>query len=92
MRIRKKTALDGIDREILRLLYKRSPIVSREIAKRVGLSAPAITPRLNNLKKQGLIKNNRKTKERIFRRKFNNKTIEIKAQRSIHWSLDLIDL
>jgi DNA-binding Lrp family transcriptional regulator len=90
MKIRKKKTLDGIDKEILRNLYKRKNMVSRQIAISVGLSAPAITPRLWNLKNKGLIKNENKTKVRYFNRKFNNQTIKIKAPRSIHWNIDFI--
>ena len=42
---RKNKELDGIDREILRVLYLYRPIVSRKIAKSVGISASAIGPR-----------------------------------------------
>jgi len=56
--IRRKKVLDGIDREILRCLYQRNPkpMVSRNIAKCVGRTPSAISPRLNNLKTQGIIK------------------------------------
>ncbi|MEM0465854.1 MAG: winged helix-turn-helix transcriptional regulator [Candidatus Pacearchaeota archaeon] len=90
MKTRKKKILDGIDKEILRVLYKRKRLVSRQIAKSVGLTPPAIIPRLQNLKNQGLIKIEKISKNRIFERKFNNKLVKIKAPKSIFWSLDLI--
>ena len=57
MKKRKKRELDGIDREILRVLYKRKNLVSSAIARYVGLSASAIFPRLENLKDKGIIRN-----------------------------------
>jgi predicted transcriptional regulator len=89
MKKRKKIILDGIDREILRTLYARRPLVSRQIAKYVGLSAPAIFPRLNNLKSEGIIKISRVSGIRVFEREFNKKIRKIKSPQSIYWDLDL---
>jgi len=90
MQVRKKKVLDGIDREILRALYEKRPMVSREIAVRVGLTAAAIRPRLESLRKKGLIKIIGKEGIRIFKRKVNGKVHEIKSPRSILWDLDLV--
>ena len=86
---RKKTILDGIDKEILRALNIRSPMVSREIARIVGLTASAIGLRLNNLKGLGIIRIAKMSKLRIFERKFGNKKVKISSARSIYWELDL---
>jgi len=90
MQVRKKKVLDGIDREILRALYEKRPMVSREIAEKVGLTAAAIKPRLENLRKKGLIKIIAKEGMRIFKRKIKGKIQEIKSPRSILWDLDLV--
>ena len=89
MKKRKKIILDGIDREILRVLYSRSPLPSRQIAKYVGLSSPAIFPRLNHLKSKGIIKISKVYGFRIFERTFGNKIRKIKSPQSIFWDLDL---
>ena len=90
MKIRKKKILDGIDKEILRVLYSRRPLVSRQIAKFVGLSPAAISPRLENLKNMGIIKNGKKSKTRVYERTFGKKTVKIHSPRSIYWDLDLV--
>jgi hypothetical protein len=89
MKKRKKKILDGIDREILRVLYSRRPLASRQIARYVGLSAPAIFPRLNHLKSQGIIKISKVCGYRTFKRTFGNKVKKIKSPQSICWDLDL---
>jgi DNA-binding Lrp family transcriptional regulator len=86
---RKKKILDGIDREILRALLYRRPLVSRQIAKYVGISSPAIFPRLDQLKDLGIIKISRISGIRYFEREFNYKIKKIKSPRSIHWDLDI---
>ncbi|MBR9705749.1 MarR family transcriptional regulator [Candidatus Pacearchaeota archaeon] len=91
MQIRKKQSLDGIDREILRLLYKISPLVSSQIAKKVGLTAAAIAPRLHCLQKKGIIKKSKVSKIRTFHRVISGKSIIIHAPRSIYWGIDLKD-
>ena len=90
MQVRKKKVLDGIDKEILRLLYEKGKLVSREIAKNVGLTASAITPRLNSLRKKGLIKIVGISGIRNFKRTFNGHVKKIKSPSSILWSLDLV--
>ena len=88
--IRKNKILDGIDREILRCLYQSSkPLVSSNIAKCVGRTPSAISPRLNNLKSQGIIKQTKITGLRSFNRQFGNRSVRISAPRSIFWGLDL---
>jgi DNA-binding transcriptional regulator LsrR (DeoR family) len=89
MKNRKKTKIDGIDKEILRVLYLRRPMVSRQIACSVGLSSSAIFPRLEQLRNNGLIKISKISKVRIFERTFNGHIQQIKSPRSIHWDLDL---
>ena len=88
--IRKNKILDGIDREILRYLHQSSKsLVSSNIAKCVGLTPSAISPRLNNLKSQGIIKQTKITGLRSFNRQFGNRSVRISAPRSIFWGLDL---
>lgn len=89
MKKRKKKVLDGIDREILRVLYVRNPLASRQIANYVGLSAPAIFPRLESLKNEGIIKISKISGIREFKREFGSKTKKIKSPQSIFWALDL---
>jgi predicted transcriptional regulator len=89
MKKRKKKILDGIDREILRVLYARKSLASRKIAKYVGLSTPAIFPRLDHLKSEGIIKISKVSGFRIFERTFGDKTRKIKSPQSICWDLDL---
>jgi DNA-binding Lrp family transcriptional regulator len=89
MKERKKKILDGIDKEILRVLYIRKPLVGRQIAKAVGLTASAISPRLENLRKLGIIKPVKISGMRVFSRKFGNQTIKIKSPRNIFWDLDI---
>lgn len=67
---RKKTFLDGTDKEILRNLRKiERGLSGRQIAKRVGLSDSSIKPRLDHLKKKGFIKDECST-FRKFKRDF----------------------
>lgn len=91
MKIRKKEILDGIDKEVLRALMIRRPLVTRKIAEIVGLTSSAITPRLHRLKNQGILKISKTDKLRVFKRKFGNRSIIIRAPRNIFWDLDLIE-
>lgn len=92
MQKRKKQTLDGIDREILRVLYKTGPQVSRKLAFSVGLTPSAIGPRLRNLQDKGIIKPVEKMKTRRFKSKTakkGNKNKWVSSPRSIYWGLDL---
>jgi len=94
MQKRKKQILDGIDREVLRVLYKNGPQVSRKLAFSVGLTPSAIGPRLRNLQDKGIIKPVEKMKTRKFKSKTpktGNKTKWISSPRGIYWGLDLKD-
>ena len=86
---RKNKILDGVDREILRALYNHNSLVTRNLAKRVGLTSSAIVPRLNNLARKGIIKQNRTGKIRSFERGLGNKRIKVRSSPKIYWSLDL---
>lgn len=88
MKERKKKLLDGIDKEILRSLYAKRPLVSSRIAKAVGLSSSAISPRLNSLREMGIIKILKISKVRTFERNFGELKIKIESPRSIFWDLD----
>lgn len=89
MRTRKKKILDGIDKEIMRVLLIKSPLVSRKIAKYVGVTPAAITPRLNNLQKKGIIKKSESSVIRSFNIQNKNSVIKIKSPRYIKWGLDI---
>lgn len=89
MKTRKKMIIDGMDKEILRILLARKEVVTRQIAKSVGLTATAIVPRLNNLMYKGYIKKLNKSSVRCFRRKFKGSIKKIKSPRYILWSLDI---
>jgi len=93
---RKKKTIDGMDRTIIRSINNsRRNLSSRQIAKKVNLSPSAISPRLNNLKSQGIIKPTKIAGMRTFNRTFKIKgqkklvTKKIKAPRSIHWGINL---
>jgi DNA-binding Lrp family transcriptional regulator len=89
MIFRKKKTIDGMDREILRRINNsKRALTSRQIAREVNLSGSAIIPRLQNLKAQGILKDN-PTGMRKFERTFDKKTVKIKAPRSIFWELDI---
>ena len=89
MKTRKKETFDGIDREILRALKTRRPLVTRNIAKIVGLTPSAISPRLNHLKKEGILKISKIDTMRTFQRVFSGRVMKIRAPRSIYWDIDL---
>jgi DNA-binding Lrp family transcriptional regulator len=89
MNIRKKRILDGIDKEILRVLYIRRPLVGSQIARCVGLTSSSINSRLINLKNLGIIKISKISGVRNFERSFNNQSQTIISPRYIYWDLDL---
>lgn len=93
MKRRVKKIIDSTDREILRLLYGKYPKAASgaSIAKVVNLSGSAIAPRLDNLKRQGIIKQKEIQGLRKFNRIFagKSKPVQIKAPRAIKWGLDL---
>ncbi len=47
--------LDNIDRKIIEMLLKNARTPAKEIAKEVFLSSPAVSARIKNLEKNGLI-------------------------------------
>lgn len=81
--------IDGIDREILRALQKRRPLVSRTIARSIGISSVAVMPRLSRLKTLGIVKVSKKAKMRTFKRIFGKKEVVIRSPRSVHWDFNL---
>lgn len=90
---RKKLALDATDRAILKnMLDVKRNLTGNQIAKKVNLSASAISPRLNNLKNQGIIKQSKVFGLRSFKRTFGKGKTKIekriKAPRSIFWDID----
>lgn len=93
---RKKKTIDGMDRAILRSIHgSRRSLSSRQIAQKVKLSPSAISPRLMNLKSQGIIMPTKIMGIRTFKRTFKIKGIKnpvtrtIKAPRSILWGINL---
>lgn len=94
MRQRKKTTLDGIDRDILRFMRGADrSLTGNQIAGRVNISPSAIRPRLNNLRNKGIIKTTKIGETRTFNRKFETKkgdiTKTIQSPSVIKWKLDL---
>lgn len=88
---RKKTIIDGMDRDLLRNLFKsRRPLTANQLSKKINLSASAIRPRLNNLQTQGIVKPMKVSGMRQFQRTFGNKKVQIKSPRSILWDIDLV--
>lgn len=87
---RKTKELDGIDREILRVLFLYRPLVSRKIAQNVGLSASAIAPRLKNLENLGIIKKVKLSGLRKYKVNSKKGSRRIKSYQSIYWDLDLV--
>ncbi|MFA5857110.1 MAG: winged helix-turn-helix domain-containing protein [Candidatus Pacearchaeota archaeon] len=86
-----KIRLDGIDKDILRILYSRRPLVTLKIAKYAKLSSPTVSARLSNLEKLGIVKKARINKIRKFERTFGDNLIKIKSASRIYWDLDLED-
>ena len=89
MHIRKNKVIDGVDRQILRVLYIQGSLVSREIAKNIGISSSAISPRLENLKEMGIIKQSYQSSIRKFRRKNKGKQKTIISPIKKIWKIDL---
>ncbi|MBR9705050.1 winged helix-turn-helix transcriptional regulator [Candidatus Pacearchaeota archaeon] len=88
---RKKKIFDGIDKEIIRLLLVKNPLSSRQIAINVGLTPSAISPRLNNLKKKGILVRKKISVLRCFNRRYGDSVLKIKSPRCILWDLDIKD-
>ncbi|OGJ12818.1 hypothetical protein A3K82_00685 [Candidatus Pacearchaeota archaeon RBG_19FT_COMBO_34_9] len=91
---RKKTSLDGTDKEILRNLRKvERGLSGSQIAKRVCLSDSSIKPRLDHLKEEGYIKDECNA-FRNYTRKFNLKdkkkpvTKKVSSCSKRIWTLD----
>jgi len=89
MQNRKTRVIDGTDREILRALYEKRPLAGRQIARRVGITASAVAPRLNNLMGLGVVKRARVDSIRHFQREINGQIEQVKAPRCIMWDLDI---
>jgi len=90
-RERKKKEIDGIDREILRLLYSNGTLVSSAIAKFVGLSPSAIAPRLQSLEDKEILKKSKVLGMRKFKKKVKGGVVTVKSSRGIYWEIDLED-
>jgi hypothetical protein len=89
MQNRKTCIIDGTDREILRVLYEKRPLVSRQIATMVGMTASAIAPRLNNLLEMGILKRAEDGEPRSFDKKLNGHLVRVKSPKCIMWDLDI---
>ncbi len=88
MQKRKTKVIDGKDKEILKTLYEKRPLAGRQIARRVGITASAIAPRLNNLEEMGILKKSQKG-IRNFSRKMNKEVVKIRSPKCIMWDLDI---
>ena len=89
VQVRKKKELDGTDREILRILYSDGAMVGSRIGKLVGLSPPAIAPRLNSLLGKGILKKSKILGVRKFRKKISGRVVHVSSPRGIYWEIDL---
>ncbi len=89
MQSRKTRVIDGTDREILRALYEKRPLAGRQIARRVGITASAVAPRLCNLLSVGIIKKVKVEGMRHFQREINGQMEMVKCPRRIIWDLDI---
>lgn len=90
MNRRKKSVLDGTDRDILRLLYRRGPMVGRQIALQVQLSPAAVALRLRSLEVQGILRSSMTSQQRVFRRGIGTKRRKVISPRSIAWQIDFV--
>jgi DNA-binding Lrp family transcriptional regulator len=89
MQKRKAKIIDGKDKEILKALYSARPMVGRQIARKVGITASAIAPRLNNLEEMGFLKKADIGEIRSFNKKLNGNLVKVKVPKSIMWDLDI---
>ncbi len=86
---KQKKYFDGTDKDILRILYLKHPLVTREIAKGIGLTCSGVIPRLANLLEKGILKKEIIGQVRIFDRKFGTKIKRVNSPSSILWDLDI---
>ena len=86
---KRKKYFDGTDKDILRILYLKHPLVTREIARGAGFTCSGIIPRLVNLMEKGILKKEFIGQVRSFNRKFGNKIIRVNSPSSILWDLDI---
>ena len=84
----KEIFIDGIDRKILRVLYLRHTLVGSQIAKYICISCSAISPRLINLMKLGIIKPVKKSGLRVYKRNFGDHIKKIESYSRIAWDLN----
>lgn len=88
--VRKKQALDGIDREILRTLLSSRPLVTRRLAFAVGLTPAAVVPRLEQLEQKGILVSSASS-YRTFSRVIRGVKRRVKVPQKRLWDLDLVD-
>lgn len=86
---KRKKYFDGTDKDILRILYLKHPLVTSEIAKVAGLTVSGIIPRLVNLMEKGILKKEVIGQVRTFDRKFGDKIKRVNSPSSIMWNLDI---
>lgn len=86
---KKNVVLDGLDRDILRVLNLKRPLVSSKIAQCVGLSTSSISNRLNKLKRYGILRKVNVSKVRVYSRNFSGQEVNIRSPRCIYWDFDL---
>jgi predicted ArsR family transcriptional regulator len=86
---RKKRVIDGTDREILRVLLLKRPLVTMHIAKYIGLSSQCAKIRLCSLADKGIVKKSKTCGIRRYRRNFRGRQCIINSPQKIYWDLDL---
>jgi DNA-binding Lrp family transcriptional regulator len=84
MQKRKSKILDGVDKDILRVLYEKKSLPGRQIARKVGLTASAVAARLDNLRCLGYLR-----KSEGVMRCFQRRDSKVKSPICINWELDL---
>jgi len=84
---KRRKIVDSTDREILRFMYNaRRNLTGNQIAKKIGMSPPAIKPRLVGLQRRGIVKPFEIGKPRKIGIR---KTRMITAPSRIFWGLDM---
>jgi DNA-binding Lrp family transcriptional regulator len=86
-----KIRLDGIDKDILRILYILGPLVTLKIAKHANITSPTVLSRLTNLEKLGIVRKSKINRYRNYERNYGNNLVKIKSASRIFWNLNLIE-
>jgi DNA-binding Lrp family transcriptional regulator len=89
MQKRKTKIIDGKDKEILKVLFSEKLLVGRQIARRVGITAAAVAPRLHNMEELGFLKRADVGELRSFDKELNGHLVKVKSPKHVMWALDI---